>query len=92
MLHRLSLTPGSGLELAALAEGAAAQPQEQVRRGDSVASIVDSLERLAMTAGDDQSATGAGSTLSPALDFEEFLQRQDRFVKVSVCPAAYLVL
>ena len=82
MLHRLSLTPGSGLELPALPESAAAQAVEGP--GDSVASIVDSLERLALDAGADQSADGAGSTLSPALDFQEFLQRQDRFLKVSM--------
>ena len=85
VLHRLSLRPGSGLELTALAEKESAQPHKELRPGGRVASIVDSLERLALDVGEDHSKGSAGVSLSPALDFEEFLQRQDKFVKVSMC-------
>lgn len=81
----MSLTPEAQADLAALAQPAPEEEQQlkETPAGVSSApSIADSLEMIANGPGQDLTANQAWASISPVLDFHEFLQRQQRFTQV----------
>ena len=89
LLHRMSLTPGCEPDLAAPLRdeqpdsgSAAGQPEGDGTAAavSSAGSIVDSLESIARK---DEPSVSAWVSISPMLDFQEFLQRQQRHTEAS---------
>jgi hypothetical protein len=81
----MSLTPEAQPDLAALAEHAPEeeqQPREAPAAASSAPSVADSLEQIAYGPGQENTGSHAWTSISPVLDFQEFLQRQQRFTVV----------
>ena len=81
LLHRMSLTPGSAPDAAALLAERGAEEQD-AGAVSSAPSVADSLEMIA--AGQNPALSGTWASISPVLDFQEFLQRQQRLTQASI--------